>query len=70
MRARACLLGVSTETPPFIPAQEWTESSCALGESGADTSQLYDNEDGTRGGNEAVVDDDWVQGLYDMEGMA
>jgi len=60
----------STETPPFIPAQEWTESSCAPGESGADTSQLYYNEDGTRGGNEAVVDDDWVQGLYDMEGMA
>lgn len=31
---------------------------------------MYYNEDGTRGGNEAVVDDDWVQGLYDMEGMS
>jgi len=60
----------STETPPFIPTQEWTETS--LGEGGADSSQLYYNEDGSRGvgGNEAVVDDDWVQGLYDMEGMS
>lgn len=65
----------STETPPFLPVQEeqeWTET--ALGEGRvpveAACEHLYDNEDGGRAGTEAVVDDDWVQGLYDMEGMA
>ena len=32
--------------------------------------QLYYNEDGGRGAGEVGVDDDWVQGLYDMEGMS
>jgi hypothetical protein len=33
--------------------------------------QLYGNaEDGCRGTGEVAVDDDWVQGLYDMEGMS
>ena len=32
--------------------------------------QLYYNEDGGRGAGEMGVDDDWVQGLYDMEGMS
>lgn len=60
-----------TETPPFIPTAEWGETSGSLGVAGlSDSSQLYYNEDGCRGGPDAVVDDDWVQGLYDMEGMA
>jgi len=54
-----------TETPPFIPTAEWADSSL-----GGDNSQLYYNEDGCRGGPDGVVDDEWVQGLYDMEGMA
>ena len=32
--------------------------------------QLYYNEDGGRGAGEVGVDDDWVQGLYDKEGMS
>lgn len=59
-----------TETPPFIPAQEWNESSLGENELG-DASPLYGNaEDGCRGTGEVAVDDDWVQGLYDMEGMS
>jgi len=59
-----------TETPPFIPSSEWGETA-ALAEGGlGDTSQLYYEEGGCRGGPDSVVDDDWVQGLYDMEGMS
>lgn len=59
-----------TETPPFIPAQEWNESALGENELG-DASPLYGNaEDGCRGTGEVAVDDDWVQGLYDMEGMS
>lgn len=54
---------------PFIPAQEWSESALGENELG-DSGQLYYNEDGGRGAGEVGVDDDWVQGLYDMEGMS
>lgn len=59
-----------TETPPFIPSSEWGEST-ALGEGALGESQLsYYSEDGVRDGPAGVVDDEWVQGLYDMEGMS
>jgi len=58
-----------TETPPFIPAQEWSESALGENELG-DSGKLYYNEDGGGGAGEVGVDDDWVQGLYDMEGMS
>ena len=59
-----------TETPPFVPSSEWGEST-ALGEGALGDSQLsYYSEDGVRDGPAGVVDDEWVQGLYDMEGMS
>uniref|UniRef100_A0A7S0HKY8 Uncharacterized protein n=1 Tax=Hanusia phi TaxID=3032 RepID=A0A7S0HKY8_9CRYP len=53
-----------TETAPFIPSQEWNDPNLIDG----DTSHLYYSHEECRPVPD-VVDDDWVQGLYDMEGM-
>mmetsp|Transcript_48492 Transcript_48492/g.152074 ORF Transcript_48492/g.152074 Transcript_48492/m.152074 type:complete len:83 (-) Transcript_48492:113-361(-) len=52
------------ETAPFIPSQEWNDPNLIDG----DSSHLYYSHEECRPVPD-VVDDDWVQGLYDMEGM-